>query len=553
MRQRAGTPVVGGTGLLWTGTDHDVRSLWTTPTVHPAGPARLDGMSELRVPGFDAVELLGYGSGGEVWLARDRATGSPVALKRLRAGADLAARDRLRREAAVLAGVDHPHVVRLRTVVGDGHGDGVVLVLDLASGGSLARLLATRRRLQPGEVVTLAVPLAQALAAVHAQGLVHGDVTPANVLFDADGRPLLSDLGVARLLGAGSGAPHGTRGYVDPAVLAGAQPGPASDVHGLAATCLAALTGTAPYDELGRRVPVPDGAHPGLVTVLERALAPDPWDRPAADELAVAVYDAVPAEPVHLDRAGAPAAAEAADVPQGAEAATHQVHPGPRPVDGEAVGAAVPRRRTASAAVRRLAGAVRSRGRSAVVVTVVGGALGLAAVTGIAWAGVGGTQQPAGLAGTAPTRAASPTPEPPTAELPATAELPGPAAGRWAVTLAGLDRARSKAFAAGEPSGLRAVYAPGSPALARDTRVLRRLAGAGLRAEGLRLTPTTVRPVGSSAGRVRLAVTDLMPAYRLVDAGGTVVERREGRGPRSWTVELAAVGHGWRVYDVVRG
>jgi hypothetical protein len=87
----------------------------------------------------------------------------------------------------------------------------------------------------------------------------------------------------------------------------------------------------------------------------------------------------------------------------------------------------------------------------------------------------------------------------------------------------------------------------------RDTRVLRRLADAGLRADGLRLTATTVRRVDSTAGRVRLAVTDLMPAYRLVDRAGAVVERRDGRGPRSWTVELAPVGRGWRVYDVVRG
>ena len=161
--------------------------------------------------------------------------------------------------------------------------------------------------------------------------------------------------------------------------------------------------------------------------------------------------------------------------------------------------------------------------------------------------GVGGTEQPAGLAAAATRRAPSPTAEPP-----APAE-PVPATGRWAETLAGLDLARSDAFAAGDPAGLRAVYAAGSPALARDTRVLRRLADAGLRAEGLRLTTTTVHPVGRSAGRVRLAVTDLMPAYRLVDAGGTVVERRVGRGPRSWTVELAADGQGWRVYDVVRG
>ncbi|MGH8894459.1 MAG: protein kinase domain-containing protein, partial [Actinomycetes bacterium] len=134
----------------------------------------------LDVPGFEVVELLGYGSEGEVWLAREHASGAPVALKRVRGGSDLAARDRLRREAAVLAGVDHPHIVRLRSVVGAG--DDLVLVLDLATGGSLARLLASRR-LSPGEVVTIAVPLAQALADVHSRGLVHGDVTPANVLF----------------------------------------------------------------------------------------------------------------------------------------------------------------------------------------------------------------------------------------------------------------------------------------------------------------------------------------------------------------------------------
>ena len=96
----------------------------------------------------------------------------------------------------MLAGVQHPHVVRLRGV--HGVDDALVLVLDLAPGGSLARLLATRGTLSPGEVVTLGVPLAQALAAVHAQGLVHGDVTPANVLFAADGRPLLGRPGRRR-------------------------------------------------------------------------------------------------------------------------------------------------------------------------------------------------------------------------------------------------------------------------------------------------------------------------------------------------------------------
>ncbi len=498
-------------------------------------------MTEMHLAGFDAVELLGYGSGGEVWLARERATGLPVALKRLRPGADLAARDRLRREAAVLAGVDHPHVVRLRSVHGDG--DALVLVLDLAAGGSLARLLATRRRLAPGEVVTIAVPLAQALAAVHAQGLVHGDVTPANVLFAADGRPLLSDLGVARLLGTGPGEVGGTRGYLDPAVLAGAAPGPASDVHGLAATCLAALTGLPPYDEQGRRLDPPDGTHPGLRAILEAALAPDPADRPTAEAMAVAVFDAAAAEPVRFDRRGVVPGEGLVHRPvTGPVVAppTHQVGTGPRAPDEPSAAASRARRRLRSP-VPRL------RGRGAVAVASAGVALTLAAVTGIAWAGADEVPRAAGIGGRGSTSPSQP------ATVPVQVPVPPSAATGWASTLGALDQARSAAFARGDPAGLRAVYAPGAPALHRDQRVLARLTGAGLRAEGLRLTATSVAAADRSEGRVWLAVTDVMPPYRLVDAGGAVVAERPGRGARSWTVVLARAGGRWLVYDVVRG
>jgi eukaryotic-like serine/threonine-protein kinase len=499
-------------------------------------------MTEMHLAGFDAVELLGYGSGGEVWLARERATGLPVALKRLRPGADLATRDRLRREAAVLAGIDHPHVVRLRSVHGDG--DGLVLVLDLAAGGSLASLLATRRRLAPGEVVTIAVPLAQALAAVHAQGLVHGDVTPANVLFAADGRPLLSDLGVARLLGTGPGEVGGTRGYLDPAVLAGAAPGPASDVHGLAATCLAALTGCPPYDEQGRRLDPPDSTHPALRATLEAALAPDPADRPTAEALAVAVFDAAAAEPVRFDRRGVVPAEGLVHRPvTGPVVAlpTHQVRPGPRAAE-DPTPAASRRRLRWGSPVPRL------RGRGAVAVACAGVALTLAAVTGIAWAGADEVPTAAGIGGRGSTSPSQP------ATVPDQALAPTPlAATDWASTLGALDQARSAAFARGDPARLRAVYAPGAPALHRDQQVLARLRGAGLRAEGLRLTATSVATADRSPDRVRLAVTDVMPPYRLVDVGGAVVAERPGRGARSWTVVLARAGDRWLVYDVVRG
>jgi hypothetical protein len=511
---------------------------------------RLDGMTEMHLAGFDAVELLGYGSGGEVWLARERATGLPVALKRLRPGADLAARDRLRREAAVLAGVDHPHVVRLRSVHGDG--DGLVLVLDLAAGGSLARLLATRRRLPPGEVVTIAVPLAQALAAVHAQGLVHGDVTPANVLFAADGRPLLSDLGVARLLGTRPGEVGGTRGYLDPAVLAGTTPGPASDVHGLAATCLAALTGLPPYDEQGRRLDPPDGTHPGLRATLEAALAPDPADRPTAEALAVAVFDAAAAEPVRFDRRGVvPGEGLVRRPVTGPVVAppTHQVRAGARAAE-EPAAAASRRRLRWGSPVPRL------RGRGAVAVACAGVALTLAAVTGIAWAGADEVPTAAGIGGRGSTSPSQSATTPVQAPVPTPSAVPNavlPQATDWSSTLGALDQARSAAFARGDPAGLRAVYAPGAPALHRDQQVLARLIAVGLRAQGLCLTATSVATADRSPDRVRLAVTDVMPPYRLVDVGGAVVAERPGRGARSWTVVLARAGGRWLVYDVVRG
>ena len=485
-------------------------------------------MSELVVPGYDVVELLGYGSGGEVWLGRERATGLPVALKRVPAGADLTARDRLRREAAVLVGVQHPHVVRLRGV--HGVDDALVLVLDLAPGGSLARLLATRGTLSPGEVVTLGVPLAQALAAVHAQGLVHGDVTPANVLFAADGRPLLGDLGVAGLTGLPPGEVGGTSGFVDPAVLAGAAPGPPSDVHGLAATCLTALTGRPPYDGQGRRVPLTDA--PTMVAALEPALAADPVARPTAERLAVALFEAAVAEPVRLDRSTGPLISHR-PAAQPLSPPTYRVAPASAPVT-----AADPPRRH---------GRARVPSRTVLRAAVAAAAVGLATVTGIAWADAGGAPR----AGAPRAADVSGRPEVGAQRVP-TASKP-PSVEGWAATLAALDRARSQAFASGDPMRLTSVYAPGAPALRRDQAVLRRLTRAGLRAAGLRLRVTAVTAASPADGRVRLAVTDVMPPYRLVDDGGTVVEARPGRRERSWTVVLARSAGRWRVYDVVRG
>ena len=166
------------------------------------------------VPGYTLETRLGRGGSGEVWRAVPRRGGPPVAVKVLVAGDP----ERQAREAALLGELDHPHLVRLLEVVHQPQRGGaprVALVLELLPGGSLAALLARRGRLRPGEVVTAIAPVAAALAHAHGNGVVHGDLSPGNIVFTGEGRPVLTDLGVARVLGE-TAAGEVTPAYVDP-------------------------------------------------------------------------------------------------------------------------------------------------------------------------------------------------------------------------------------------------------------------------------------------------------------------------------------------------
>lgn len=271
-----------------------------------------------QVPGYRVDELLGVGSSGQVWRAVDLATGEAVALKRIRGTPGVSAGAVT--EAAILAALDHPHLLRLHAV--EHVGDELVLVLDLAAGGALSTLLARRGRITVGEVITAIAPVAAAVAYAHSVGIVHGDVSAANILFTAAGRPLLADLGMARLLGT-SGPVLTTPDYADPAVAAGGPLTAASDVFMLAAVALHALTGAAPWSGpdarsvflqaasassaagFGARLAaagVPDPVR----AVVERGLAPVPDDRGTAAEFALDLRHA--AEPAAVElTAGRPA------------------------------------------------------------------------------------------------------------------------------------------------------------------------------------------------------------------------------------------------------
>jgi serine/threonine-protein kinase len=196
------------------------------------------------VPGFRLDELLGWGASGAVWRAECLADGSEVALKVARSVCSAAS---LEREEEALATIRHPGVVR---VLGRAHTDDgrSVGVLELVEGESLAACLA-RGALPVGPALRVARGIAEALAAAHGSGVVHGDLKPANVMLRADGSVVLLDFGAAAspVTGVVAGGIAGTPAYLSPEQVDGAAASAASDVFALGVMVHEALCGARPF------------------------------------------------------------------------------------------------------------------------------------------------------------------------------------------------------------------------------------------------------------------------------------------------------------------
>lgn len=328
---------------------------------------------------------------------------------------DAALADRCRR----LADVRSPHLPRCGPPVALGDGRAGVPV-ELVDGPDLATLVGARGRLTPGQVVTVAVPVAAALAALHEAGLAHGDVSPTNVVVRRDGRPVLVDL----LHGAGE-REAGTAAFRAPERADGVV-GPAGDVHALARTALAVLA------EGG------SAAHYLVRRALAGALAPDPAQRPTARALAATLYDALPGAPVLV------------------------------PPDDVLAGSAV--RRLADPAMRTVVRAARPRGRHRRR-RRPGPALAVLAAAAVL---AGGWVARVGLEATADVRAPSATSSTPAARD--VGESPEDAAVR-------LTRERAAALAARDAAALARVTVPDSAAAAADRRALDGLAGIEVRGD----------------------------------------------------------------------
>jgi hypothetical protein len=283
-----------------------VRRGYTRPVpVHTQG-SLLDGR-------YRVVRHLGSGGMASVLLCEDERLGRRVAVKRLHADSPIDVEQRFNREAKLGASLNHPNLVSVFDTATDD--EGVLIVMEYVEGEPLSRTL-RRGPLRPEEVSRMVTQLGEALDHAHAEGIVHRDVKPANILIREDGVTKLADLGIATAADGTritrSGTVLGTASYMAPEQLEGGVTGPPADIYALAAIAFEALSGKKQREgrtpmEIAHKIATegppdlreawPDAPKP-VAKVIQRGLALDPADRPAsAGEFARELSEAIEPAP----------------------------------------------------------------------------------------------------------------------------------------------------------------------------------------------------------------------------------------------------------------
>jgi hypothetical protein len=503
----------------------------------------------------DPVDGIPVGVAPAMWRGVRIADDRPVAIKLFPADG----RERAEREAVIGQTVDHAHVLSAIDIVTTP--ELVALVFPWADGGSLARLVHHRRRLPWPEALTVLIPLADALAAAHERGFVHGDVSADNVLFDADGRPLLADFGAARAAREFGIPVHVTPADVAPEIVRGAPASAAGDLFSLGSVALRCLSGAAawPADDLedviaqsaiGQWPDIDDRLAPdAFCRVIRRLLAPEPADRGSAGRLAVDLRAVGRPEPIGL------VTSDDNGVLRGPAASTVLRPDAVRPP----VVPGAPRHRSRG---RGSAGRPRSW-RVAAVALAVGAVLAGAGVAGWSWSGHGHGRP---VVADAPSTARKPAPTvtkagaAPDSRSAATgapgdsAQTPGAPANHvadWLSVITGLDAARSAAFVSGDASALDAVYADGAAGRIEDEARMTALTAAGQRvtAAGHRIQSAALVDLAPS-GDATVEVVETLPAYPVYGRGGALVGYTTPVAQATVRIHLQAGDDGYRIREI---
>ena len=299
-----GEPVAPGASMVEPRGDQDAQETEGSP-----GSGVLAGRFELREP---------VGSGGMaiVYRAWDRALRRSCAVKVL---GDLLSRDehfrrRFRQEAEAARGLTHPHIVRVYDWGESGSYH--YIAMEYVPGGTLRDRVSRHGPFPEGTAIRLAADVADALAYAHAQGVIHRDIKPQNILLTQDGTAKVADFGIARTLDASgltrTGIVMGSAQYLSPEQARGDPFGPCSDLYALGVVLFEMLAGRVPFDGESAvaialrhlRQPPPDlrqirpDLAPATVALVARLLAKAPEERyPSAAVLTEALRQITVAQP----------------------------------------------------------------------------------------------------------------------------------------------------------------------------------------------------------------------------------------------------------------
>jgi serine/threonine protein kinase len=269
-----------------------------------------EGTDRLVAGRYLRRQPLGRGGFGVVWRAHDTLLRRDVAIKELEFPpildeAEVAAlREKVLREARAAARLTHPGAVTVFDVVQED--DRPFIVMELVDAPTLADVVASDGSLPDERAAAIGLDLLDTLAAAHAEGIVHRDVKPANVMINVNGRVQLADFGIASIVDdpkvTSSGAVAGSPSYMAPEQAQSLGTGPAVDLWGLGATLYFAVEGVPPFDK-GAAIPTLTAVVNDPVRPMERSaalkplimdlLSKDPSARPSVAEVRRRLNDVV--------------------------------------------------------------------------------------------------------------------------------------------------------------------------------------------------------------------------------------------------------------------
>jgi len=247
---------------------------------------------------YEVQGRIGVGGMAEVWRGYDRILNRTVAIKTLlpQFARDASFVDRFRREAQAAARLNHAGIVSVYDSGTDG--ETPYIVMQFIEGRTLADYLASGRTIPPMKAAQVAEEIAEALAAAHAEGVIHRDIKPANVMVTRDGKVLVMDFGIARLISGPETAPQtsavlGTASYLSPEQAQGHSVDARTDIYALGVVLYEMLTGRPPftgdspmaiaYKQVNATPEAPSSVDPDvppeLDAVVMRALSKNPANR----------------------------------------------------------------------------------------------------------------------------------------------------------------------------------------------------------------------------------------------------------------------------------